>query len=180
MGEASTETVASCVVSQTTSCPQLICKWQHWLCPIHADVHYPSNYSTNTNSNLSANTNSNCYPNTNPCNHEFLPTSTPFAISMFLPVPSEKNGTLISWMFYGLSELDLLCSVFYVSSLIFGSFVFQEWCFHLVSCHEKLGLPINLEPPTGTLAGILSYCLPPSLWLPLPACCLLLGLPHPT
>ena len=60
LGEASTETVASCVVSQTTSCPQLICKWQHWLCPIHADVHYPSNYSTNTNSNLSANTNSNC------------------------------------------------------------------------------------------------------------------------
>ena len=80
--------------------------------------------------------------------------------------PTKKMG--LSGMLYGLSELDLLCSVFYVSSLIFGSFVFQEWCFHLVSCHEKLGLPINLEPPTGTLAGILSYCLPPSLWLPLP------------
>ena len=88
-------------------------------------------------------------------------------LSMFLPGPDEKNGTLrdVLWSV----RVGIFCALCFMShSLIFGSFVFQEWCFHLVSCHEKLGLPINLEPPTGTLAGILSYCLPPSLWLPLP------------
>ena len=88
-------------------------------------------------------------------------------LSMFLPVPSEKNGTLMDVLWsVRVGIFSALC--FMSHSLIFGSFLFQEWCFHLVSCHEKLGLPINLEPPTGTLAGILSYCLPPSLWLPLP------------
>ena len=101
--------------------------------------------------------------------HSWVPAHLPFVCHCWACsclCPTKKMG--LSGMLYGVSELDLLCSVFYVSSLIFGSFVFQEWCFHLVSCHEKLGLPINLEPPTGTLAGILSYCLPPSLWLPLP------------
>ena len=39
----------------------------------------------------------------------------------------------------GCISVDIFCCECFMSCIfVFGSFVFQEWCFHLVSCHQKL------------------------------------------